>query len=149
MPFAEPRPVHANALGPRRLRGRPMPGPCSSAGRRDRRAQRRVRGEHALIARQMHSRGWHQRREPVDEVEQVQNTVCRSISIHRFQTVPHLPLRREIEPLDGHRRTTHVAREPLELLPLLPFHRRARVQREPRVLRDPFPRLVHSRRHGL
>jgi hypothetical protein len=57
--------------------------------------------------------------------------------------------RREVEPLQRHRRTALVASESFELLPLLGFNPHTCVQREPRVLRDAFPGLVFSRRHGL
>jgi hypothetical protein len=76
----------------------------------------------------------------------LEHNVRRSIAVRRLQPVTDLPLRREIEPLDGHRRTAHVAGEPFQLLPLLGFYANPRMQREPRVLCYALPRLVLSRR---
>jgi hypothetical protein len=65
-----------------------------------------------------------------------------------LQTVSDLPLCREIEALDGHRRAAYVAGESSELRLLIGFNPNTCVQREPRVLRHAFPGLVRSRRHG-
>jgi hypothetical protein len=108
-----------------------------------------VRREHSVKSRQVYSRRRHEHRQPGDEIQGLQHDVRRSVSIRGLKPVTDLPLRREIEPLDGHRRAAHVAGESFELLPLLGLYANPRVQRKPRVLRDTFPRLVRSRRHGL
>ena len=93
-----------------------------------------MRGEHPVIARQMHPRWRHQRRQPGHEIHRLQHDVRRAVAIRGLQTITDLPLRREREPLDRHRRPADVTGQPFELPTLLGFDAAARVQREPRVL---------------
>jgi hypothetical protein len=83
--------------------------------------------EHAVKSRQVDPRRRHQRCQASDEVQRFEDDVPRAVSIRDLQPVANLSLRREIEPLDGHRRATHVAREPLELLSLLGLYANPRM----------------------
>jgi hypothetical protein len=90
----------------------------------------------------------YQRREPRDEVQRFQHDVRRPVSIRSLQSVPDLPLPGQREALLRRRRPAHVASQAFELRALLSFNPNTRVQRKPRVLRDPFT-FLRSRRHRL
>jgi IS30 family transposase len=60
-----------------------------------------------METRQMHPRRRHQRREPRHEVQRLQHDVRRAVPVRGLQPVADLALRREIEPVLGHRWAAH------------------------------------------
>jgi hypothetical protein len=56
-----------------------------------RRAQLAVRGEHAVVARQVHPRRWNQCRQPRHEIQRLDHDMRGAVAVRGLEWVAHVP----------------------------------------------------------
>lgn len=78
----------------------------------------------------------HQGRQPGDEIQWLEDDVCRAVAVRCLQLVTDVPIGRQRQALFRDGRPTDVAAEPFELLALIRTGRHARVQGESGHLAD-------------
>lgn len=102
----------------------------TAAGGGDHRALSGVRGKAAVIAREVHSRLGHQRRQACEKVQRMQDYVGGAVTPGSFDPVAQLSVGGEVEAAFGERGAGDVAREQLEDVRLARGAGDAGVQRE-------------------
>ena len=96
----------------------------------EKRADGAVRREDSVVARQVSPGLWHQRREPGDEIQRLEDHVRRAISVGRLERIADVSPVRQRKPLGRDRRPGDVPRQMLQLLPFPAFGPNARVKRK-------------------
>jgi len=95
------------------------------------RAMLTVGCEHAVIARQIHPRFRHQRRQPRDEVQGLENDMGGAVTIRGLQLIAHLALRGQCQALLRNRGSGDITTQALQLVALIGPGGNASVQVEP------------------
>ena len=105
-----------------------------------------VGGKYAMEAGQIDPRLGHQGGQPGDEIQRLEDNVCRAVAVRRLQLVPDSAVRRERQSLLRNGRPADAATQPLKLLALIRPRHNAGVQGEPGHLADPgIERLLTPR----
>ena len=110
--FESLRPTHGEVPGGRLLdRACVAVRALAAAGRGDRGAQRRRRGEHAVVPGQVHPRHGHQDGETGEEVQRLEQDVGGAVAVGGLEPIAHPALGRERQPFDRYGGTAHIAGE--------------------------------------
>jgi hypothetical protein len=74
---------------------------AAALARHDQSPESMIRGKHAVVARQVHSRARHQRGQAGQKIQRLEDYVCSTVAVRCLQSVPNLPLRRRFRTMSS------------------------------------------------